>query len=123
MSSQWSSMRFRRSHVVSRHFVLEGIPAAKLEAVQRRLGVLGVVFIACGRCFDRSLLWLEFRCSASVAGSIALVVPCEGTAPLWVSKSGRLLYGAAEAKARLARGGRGSLLVAVQAETGRRCWA
>jgi hypothetical protein len=56
-------------------------------------------------------------------GRLALVFPCEGSEPLFVSMSGWLLSGAAESRARAACGSRGSLAVAVQDERGQRCWA
>ena len=118
--SVWSSLRFGRAG--SGLFQLSGVPLAGFERVFARLFVLGAELVSCG-CSLSGLGWVVFRCSAVVAGHLALRVPCEGSAPLFVSASGLLLSGAAEARARLARGGRGSLRVAVQAERGRRCWA
>jgi hypothetical protein len=121
--SIWSTVRFRRARGVSRGFELVGLSPSVLERVCARLFVLGAEFVSCGSCRYSRFCWVCFRCSASLAGRLALVFPCEGSEPLFVSVSGRLLSGAAEARARAARGGRGSLLVAVQCEVGRRCWA
>jgi hypothetical protein len=122
MSSVWLSVRFRRAVGVARGFVLSGVAPSALERVCARLFVLGAEFVSCGSCRYSRFCWVCFRCSASLAGRLALVFPCEGSEPLFVSASGRLLSGAAESRARAARGGRGSLLVAVQGERGRRCW-
>lgn len=121
--SIWSTVRFRRARGVARGFVLFGVPLSLLERVCARLFVLGAEFVACGSCRYSRFCWVCFRCSSCLAGRLALVFPCEGSEPLFVSASGRLLSGAAEVRARAARGGRGSLLVAVQGERGRRCWA
>jgi hypothetical protein len=121
MSSIWSTVRFRRAHGVARGFVLSGLSPSVLERVCARLFVLGAEFVSCGSCRYSRFCWVCFRCSPALAGRLALLFPCEGSEPLWVSASGRLLSGAAESRA--ARGGRGSLLVAVQGERGRRCWA
>jgi hypothetical protein len=121
--SIWSTVRFRRARGVARGFVLCGVPLVAFERVCARLFVLGAEFVSCGSCRFSRFCWLCFRCSSSLAGRLALVFPCEGSEPLWVSASGRLLSGAAESRTRLARGGRGSLAVACQGERGRRCWA
>jgi hypothetical protein len=122
MVSIWSTVRFRRARGVAGGFVLCGVSPRLFERVAARLFVLGAVFVACGSCRFSRFSWLCFRCSASLAGRLALVFPCEGSEPLWVASSGRLLSGAAESRVRSARGGRGSLLVACQGERGRRCW-
>ena len=122
MSSIWSTVRFGREFGVPGVYVLLGVSPLVFERVAARLFVLGAVFVSCGSCRFSRLSWVSFRCCPVLAGRLALVFPCEGSEPLWVSASGRLLSGAAESRVRLARGGRGSLLVAVQGERGRRCW-
>lgn len=91
-------------------FVLLGVPASRWSAVSARLSALGCVVVSAGSS------WFCFRCSAAVAGALALRVPAPvGRSPLWVSaRSGCLLAGAAAAAAAAARGGRGSLSCAVQ---------
>jgi hypothetical protein len=122
MSSVWLGVRFARSFSAPGAFVLSGVPASWFERVLSRLFFLGAEFVSCGSFVPSRALWVCFRCSPVLAGRLALLFPCEGSEPLWVAPSGRLLSGAAESRARSARGGRGSLRVAVQGERGRRCW-
>ena len=117
VASSWSSLRFSR--VGGGVFRLGGVPESRLGDVWYRLLSLGCSFVACGCSrYSPGWVWFEFRCSASVAAHLASRCPCEGSAPLVWSRSGRLLSGSAEAVAR--RWGRP---VRCQREVGRRCWA
>lgn len=120
--SVWSSLRFIRDYEGD-GYVLQGIPGDEaMLVVFSRLFELGCTYISCG-CSVWGFGWVRFQASPQVAGHIALRVPCEsGTEPLWVGSSGKILSGAAEARARGARGGKGSLRVAKQLEVGRKFW-
>lgn len=116
--SEWSSLRFRRARELSGAYVLSGIPLARSEAAFFRLFVLGCEFVSCGSSLSSKLVWVCFKSSATVAGRLALTVPCGSTdSPMFVSvESGRLLSGAAESRSRAAiLSGRPSPTVAVQA--------
>lgn len=111
----WSGLFFRRSVSVPRAFVLSGVPPAGFSVLCARLFVLGCSFVSCGCGLRSRSCWVCFFCPPLVAGRLALVLSAPpGFSPLFVSPSGRVLSGFAAARARAARGGRGSLRCAVQ---------
>ena len=116
-SSPWFGVRFCRAVSEPGAWVLFGVQPELFPSVCTRLFLLGASFSASGCQLHSRRVWVAFRCSAALAGQLALLFSTPaGVAPLWVSASGRVLSGAAESAARSARGGRGSLGVRVQCQ-------